>query len=549
MKQLTFIFAVLFSISSYALVDMRNANYTNSWTDLELPNSGYDLKVSRTYNSKSLFEGMFGYGWCSDFETTLKMTGEGNIKITECGAGQEVYYTPREFGRKEIDKTIAQIIQKMKEAKKGDEKQWKQVAEDMVWDHDLRSKFAFAYKVSVPVKEGTQFFANGKEVENIVLSKGIYTRYLADGSYMRFNSSGQLVQQFDKNGNFLKFDYDKDALREVVDNNGRKLVFKYYTNKKVKSINGPNSLMVEYKYQKLDDLSYVKNAWGNIYTYDYDDSHNMIKSTNPDKTFIAMTYDKKNDWVTSFTDKEKCHETYKYEFDEKSPRMHYWSHVKKLCGKDVVNESKHEFWYAERKDGQNFLQRVVSTVNGDTTDISYHDTFGKPISIKRNNNAKYIYDYYANGQIKTKNSEFLKLHYKYDTKSGKVNEVIAETLNNAGKIVVTKKSNFKYDNKGNLSFAENSDGQQVTMTYDTRGRISTILDQAKKVVKIEYEEKFGKPSIVSRPGLGKVTVTYKSNGEVDKAVSPEGPSIAMQVASTFNNLLDVISPATAEIYN
>jgi uncharacterized protein RhaS with RHS repeats len=86
------------------------------------------------------------------------------------------------------------------------------------------------------------------------------------------------------------------------------------------------------------------------------------------------------------------------------------------------------------------------------------------------------------------------------------------------------------------------------MTYDTKGRIATITDQAKKIVKIDYEERFGKPATVTRPGLGTVKVSYKPNGDIAKVDSAEGPSVASQVASTFNNLLEVISPATQELY-
>jgi YD repeat-containing protein len=283
-------------------------------------------------------------------------------------------------------------------------------------------------------------------------------------------------------------------------------------------------------------------------TYEYDDVHNMSKAIYPDKSFIALTYDKKNDWVTSFTDREKCKEDYKYEFDEKDPKMHYWSSVKKVCGKEVVNQSKHEFWYGQRKDGQTYLSRVSSTVNESIVDITYHEVYGKPIAIRRNND-HFTYDYYSNGQVKTKTSENSKLVYEYDNKSGKVSQVISTYLNEKGKVTMTKKADFKYDPKGNLTFAQNSDGQKVTMTYDQRGRIATITDQAKKVVKIEYEERFGKPAIVTRPGLGTIKVSYKSSGEIDKVNSAEGPTVAMQVASTFNNLLDVISPATAEVFN
>lgn len=542
------IFSLLGVQFSSAIVDMKNANFTNTWVDLEVPGSGYDLKVNRTYNSKSLFDGMFGFGWCSDFETSLQVTAEGNLKITECGAGQEIFFTPRAFGKKEIQNTIDQIIAKMKAAKKGDEKQWKEISKDMLTDHDLRSKFAFAYKVAVPVKEGTQFFANGKEVENITLSKGVYTRNLPDGSYQRFDKSGQLTHLYDKNGNFLKLDYADGTLKELVDNNGRKLSFKYYNNKKVRSISGPGNLTAEYKFTKMNDLTWVNNAWKNVYTYEYDDLHNLVKANYPDKTSIALKYDKRNDWVVSFTDRQKCIENYNYEFDDKNPKLHYWSTVKKTCGKEVVNESRHEFWYAERADGQIYLSRVASTVNSNVTDITYHDVFGKPIAIRRNNE-RFTFEYFPNGLVKNKNSDVNKLSFNYDKATGKVSEVVTRTVDQKGKVIATRKSEFKYDKKGNLIFASNSDGQKVNMTYDQRGRIATITDQAKKVVKIQYEERFGKPAVVTRPGLGTIQVSYKPSGDIDKVNSSEGPSVAMQVASTFNNLLDVIAPATAEVFN
>lgn len=353
---------------------------------------------------------------------------------------------------------------------------------------------------------------------------------------------------YDKNGNFLKFEYNKDnTIKEIVDNNGRKLNFTYYNNRKVQKITGPLGLVAEYKYKNLDDLVYVKTAFKTVFEYEYDSAHNMTKAVFPDKTTIEMAYDAKNDWVVGFKDRENCRETYKYEFNETNPRMNYWATVKKVCGKETTNESRHEFWFATRKDGVEYLQRAMSTVNGNITDISYHDTFGKPTFIRRNAES-YVFEYYTNGQVKTKTSSRAKLTFEYDKASRKVSKVKTETLNEKQKVVSTRTAEFRYDSKGNLLFAQNSDGQKVSMVYDNQGRILSITDQAKKLVKIEYEGKFGKPGKVSRPGLGTITVAYKADGNIDKVTSPEGPTVAMQVASTFNNLLDVIAPATAEVF-
>jgi len=549
MKRALSVLLLSATIQAHALVDMKNANYSNTWIDMDVPGSGYDLKISRTYNSRSLFNGMFGFGWCSDFETSMEITSEGNLKVKECGGGLEVTFSPREITRKDIDNTIATIISKMKADKKvgQTESYYKNLETQLVEDDSLRSEYARQYGINIAVKEGTKFYANGREVEHIVFNKPNYTRNLVDGSSQRYNLQGKLTHMYDKNGNFLKFEYDKDLIQNITDNNSRRLTFKYFPNKKIKAITGPNGLMSEYRFANLDDLALVKNAWLKTYTYEYDDLHNLTKANYPDKTSIALKYDRKNDWVTSFTDREKCVESYNYEVNSKDPKNHYWSIVKKMCGKEVVADNRYEFWHKQRADGQYYLQRVLSSTNGNTTDISYHEIFGKPLSIRRNAE-KISYEYYPDGQVKVKASPTVRMSFEYDAQIKKVSSVISTFYNEKGQKTVSKTSQFKYDGKGNLVFAQNSDGQKINMTYDNKGRIATITDQAKKVVKIEYEDRFGKPSIVTRPGLGTIKVTYKPSGEINKVESKEGPSVAMQVASTFNNLLDVVAPATSEVF-
>lgn len=538
----------------HALVDMNNASYSNTWIDLEVPGTGYDMKVLRAYKSRTIYNGMFGFGWCSEFETKLETTSEGNIKISECGDGQETVFSAKELAKKDIDSTISQITVKMKadpKNKSASPDYWKRLSDQLTTDDDQRSKLAKQYGVAVPIKDGVKYMANGKEVENVTLGKGFYTRNLADGSYQRFDMQGRLTHMYDKNSNFLKFEYDKDLLKEIEDNNSRKLAFKYFPNKKVKSISGPNGLLTEYKYGSQEDLIWNKNAWAkkdsDVYTFEYNEFHNLTKATWPDKTFIAIKYDNVKDWVLSFNDRDKCSENYKYEFSTSDPKYHYWSTVTRTCGKEVVANNRYEFWHKPLPTGPVILSRILTVVNGTSTDITYHDVFAKPVIIKKNNE-RVDFEYYADGLIKTKKAANVKLEFTHDTATKKVSVVKSSFMNEKGKVVSNRQTSFKYDAKGNLTYAENSDGQKITMTYDMKGRIATITDQAKKIVKIDYEERFGKPSIVSRPGLGTVKVTYKPNGDIAKVDSAEGPSVASQVASTFNNLLDVISPATQELY-
>lgn len=563
MRLLFGILALSFSLPATAIVDMKNANYAHSFTDIEVPGTGYDLKVERTYNSRSLFNGVFGFGWCSEWETSLQVTAEGFLRVTECGAGVQLTYKPHKFDSKAVEKTISKIMEEIKKRNKQKPASFftnleKNIREDEL----LRQDFEDKLNLKGDIKEGAKYIVDGRDNEFIVKSKGSFSRTLPDGSKQQFNSDGQLTAMYDKNNNYLKFAYNKGGLISVTDNNGRKLTIKYSAaNKKVSEILGPNGMKATFKH-KGEDLIYAKNSWGTEFKYVYDDLHNLTQINYPDNTSRVITYNKDKDWVTSFTNRKKCKETYEYKSDTSDPINHYWSNVVKRCGSKVVNKSTYEFWHKDKLDGTGkFLFRVKSDVNGDTTDIVYHEIFGKPVSVVRNT-VRVLYTYYPDGRVKIKQEPLRDMTFVYKNKCDKVSEVKIAYFSPApqedkkGKKLAqaekrkplrTVTTEFKYEPKRcNLVFARNSIGQTAQLSYDKNGRIAAIKDQTKKIVKIKYEARFGKPEVVSRPGLGTIKVSYNQNGDVKKVESDDGSKVAVQVASIFNNLLDIIAPATSE---
>jgi YD repeat-containing protein len=366
-----------------------------------------------------------------------------------------------------------------------------------------------------------------------------------------------MIQMYDKNQNYLKLTWNKDVLEQVADNLGRKLTFKYNPlNKKISQIVGPNGLMARYTV-KGEDLVEVVDSKNQKNKYSYDDVHNLTRIEFPDKTYKALTYNKDKDWVLSFRNRKGCMETYDYKVSQDDPKNHFWSNVVKKCSGKVTNQSKYEFLHRPRPDGAGmYLYRVRTDVNGDVTDIVYHEVFGKPVSILRGG-TRTDYTYYDNGFVHTKKEPGRMMSFEYKNSCQKVSQVTLQFFAEGekerkpsqakDKVAKTVKTKFIYEpKKCNLVMADNSDGQTVKLQYDPQGRISQIEDQSKKLVKIRYEAKFGKPWIVTRPGLGAIRVSYKHDGEIAKVESKEGPNVAVQVAGIFNNLLDIIAPATSE---
>jgi len=571
-KKYALILTMAMSFSAFAIMDTKSSNYSRSETDIKVPGIGYDLRVTRTYNSRSLYEGMFGSGWCTDPETKLEVTPESYLKITECGGGMEVLYMPKNFKADRMRETVKLIMTEVRARRPDLRPDYLATLEKDLRTNDfMREEFSRRMNIRGKVQDGVVYMANGREAENITLKSGVYKRAMADGTFQTFDGvSGRILSMSDRNQNFLKMAWEKDQLTSITDNQGRKLTFKYYAaNKKVSEIVGPNGMTAKYVY-KGDDLVEAVNSSKEKFRYDYDDVHNLVKVEFPDKSFIALTYNKDKDWVTSFRNQKGCMENYDYFMDKEDPQNHFWTTVVKKCGERITNQSKYEFFHRPKPDSEGvYLYRVRTEVNNNVTDIVYHENLGKPLSILKDN-VRTDYTYFDNGFVKTKKEPGRMLTFEYKNACTKVSRLVAQFYGSpapaiasakdkprkpsaaaaaaqAEKVVKTLVTQFTYDNqKCNLQMAENSDGQMAKLRYDAQGRIEQIEDQSKKLVKIRYENKFGKPWVVTRPGLGAIQVTYKVDGEIDKVESKEGPNVAVQVASIFNNLLEMIGPATSE---
>ena len=535
-KYIVFLFIIIFPSISYSSVDMRLANYFDSWTDLEIPGTGYNLRVTRTYNSRSLFNGMFGFGWCSAFETKFEVQADGSIKLKECGDGRTTLYVLRNFSSKNTNKAVDQIISKVRKSRSLSKAQIRRLRAELISNPQTRQSYARQHNISSRIVRGRVYYALGNSVETLVQKGAYYERVLPDGTKQRFDKNGRLTYLYDANGNYIQLLYQKSLITIIKDNTNRQLVLAYGSNGKVRLIRGPGRVKVSYRYAN-NDLVGVSSAWGNNYTYRYDRLHNLTRVTYPDKTFKKITYNANKDWVTSFKGRIGCLETYKYSFSPKDPKNHYWADVVKRCQKKVATKARFEYWYQPRKlTAGKFLARTRFKINKDTNDILYSEKFARPIKSSFNGQST-AFTYYPNGLLKTRKFGDQLVAFKYNTKFSKPSEVT----------VGKERTTFSYDQKGNMVVARSTSGQRVNLVYDRKGRILSLSDQAKRRVKIRYDERFGKPKRIERPGVGVLHIAYRPDGEIKAVRNTGGPIVARQIASTFNNLLDVVSPAGIEL--
>ncbi len=538
-------------LNSYALIDMKDANYVETWTDLDLGGPGYVLKVERTYNSRSIYDGIFGFGWCSDFETRLEVTPDSKIKAIECGGGLEIFFSTKDSGAFSLDEIVSKIIEKIKIDKKDANlkpQYYTNLEAELRSNQFLREALANEMGFKGKITKGKTYFTSGRGSERLIVNEDSFKRVLSDGTYQLFDSKGRLVALYDNAKNFIKLNYTNDKLVSVLDNKSRRLDFIYNPNnaKVAKIVATPANITVQYTY-KAHDLATAQSPRSGNYSYKYDDLHNMTEAKYPDQTTKKFTYNQDKDWVVGFVDQQGCTESYAYRDSEDDPRNHYWSEVKKTCKGKVTNESKYEFWHKEKADKSGkYLARVKSIVNGLVTDVKYHPEFGRPV-FKQDGKEVAYYDYYSNGLLRTRKNESENLKYYYKNACNKVSKIIQENYLKR-KVASSVTTNYVYYMPScNLKVAANSRGESAQLSYDSSGRIYMVADHTKKILKISYDKESGKPNVLTRPGLGAIAVKYNEQGDIASVISKEGAAVATQVATVFNNILRVIGPAANDI--
>ena len=534
---------LFFVFQAQSIVDTKNANYTKTFVDISFTGSGLPLMVERTYNSRSLYHGLFGYGWCSNLETRLEVMPDNTLMIVECGAGVEISYVSKDIKINNsimIKKIMAQVRKK-----KNLTKQYiRQVEKDLKKSALLRSELIRAFNLEGKATPGQKYQAVGRQNDSISFTGSRYKRTSANGQIQIFNKNGELVKELDKFGNWISFQRRKAKLVKVIDNRGRSLLFREKNGKL--TISGSNKITAEYLI-KSDNLVRVVNSKAEKYIHLYDAYHNLTKNRYPDNSYEILTYNTDKDWVISFKDRRGCLEKYGYNTNKRN-KDHYWTDVRKTCGKRVTNISRYEFWNKRKKDGSKYLYRAKQKVNGRIADITYDLNTGSPLSVTRNRITT-RYTYYPQGFLKSRSESSGKvvLFSNYDSKCKKPRTVLVR-YKKGNKVKRKIHTQISYDkSKCKLIVAKQSTGRWVKVKRDTRGRIREMRDQSKKIILVTYNEVHSKPSKITRPGVGFIQVVYNKDGQVNPSKSKLDPIVATQVANVFNGFLEIISPVAANI--
>lgn len=565
--------------SANALVAITNGNYFTGFVDLNHPNAGpgFQLKLERTYNSRSQYNGIFGYGWGTEFESFLVPSADGSVIIQESGGGEKTRFTPKGYSNADLDKFIAELI-KAKQKKQGGGFRADTYSAKLKKDADFRDEEGRTLGVMPSLKKGTKLFTSQRgDKQSVTVIDGGFRREFGTGKEVYFTQRAdvkdfgvdvsrqrvvkgvyKITRFVDKvQGIDLTFKYDQTGkLTEITDGQKQSLRFVVNTNGKVTQATDRLGRTSSYRYCKsgrfsaaqncsAGDLVYSKDGAGNEFNYEYDNIHNLTKIKYSDGTAEEISYYPATPPGEGGAKEVKLRRgvTMKYTYwsDPKDKRMHFKTTVETKYRSGRTTTASYEYWRKRRPDGTIYKQKMATNVNGDETITTYNECCGQPLEIKRASGTTTFSYYEKTGLPKLKDSPQEKVAWRYSDKfHGKVTQVaVLDKTKGQKKALVT---NYDYNGKGNLVKAQTSDGRAVGLLYDTDGRIKTMLDQEQRKITFTYNN-LSKPVEITQQGVGAITVVYDGKGNIKEVKSKGGRQIALSVTAAFQNLLEIIKPA------
>lgn len=493
--------AVIVALLAFPALAMAGVNPENgcfyiTYSDITLQSGDHELKLNRTYNSLASEVGWFGYGWGSRYETRLVVLPDGSAAIKENGAGRTTYY--RAVSASAVKAGIQRIVEAATKRDNLTPDAADKLSTQLHDSEDLRLRKVIQYGITTDLTKGA---ALGDECGEASLTR------VADGyrrvDCNRFGDAEPATDTFDLRGRLVRHElndgyavtirYAEAGIAEIRDTQGQSIALTWTPEGRVSSAKA-NDTEMTYIYDVKQNLQKATTLNGLSYRYSYDGNHNLTRITYIDDTSMSISYSPKvNGRVATVTQRNGDQQSFVFPEDTNKQPSIESERQRKTTGTGT-----------EQLEGRNHQETTF-------------DQKGRVIRQKNDAGkiTEYTYDPQSDKLIAVMN-DGLKTEFKYD---GQGNLIRAE--NSKGQVIELDYSNTKLIQR------------MVEVNH---------IDKTRQELIFKYNKE-GRPTEITLVGTGKITVEYDDSGEISNVESSEGAKMTLQVTQAFQNLLSVVQVA------
>ncbi len=383
----------LVTITASAGVNIKNGNFYISYTDQSFKNNG-GLELTRTYNSKAIEVGIFGFGWGSVIEDRLVFIGDGSIVLKNGGSGGQTEFSPAVVNQDLINQAIMQILEAMIKNKDinnspvGLAKEKSKLLNNSDYRIGKWIKYSNKGFLKVNFKPSGIYYVPSWGNSTITFNNNTFTNHNSWGETKTFDMEGNFTSMYDKN-NKLEFSiqYDHKKIKTLIDGAGNQLEFEMNENGQVLSINSSNGKSI-YKYDAQNNLIESEDTGKNIFHHQYDNAHNMIRIGYTDGTNLKIAYDQTTFFVSQIINRDKSIVNYDYKnfytADGSIDGDHYATWIfKQKTNSDAIDTSYYEYDIKSTAQGRRYNYKFIKREGNDYYE-SRCNPLGNPVWVKHN---------------------------------------------------------------------------------------------------------------------------------------------------------------------
>ena len=499
-------------------VNPASGNYSINCIDMSIPAPGFQINISRAYNSRDEKSMPLGRGWTFGFEGSVQ--GTDVVEVTLPSGGAQRFrksgstYTPE----------------------------------------DSRSTF----------------------VKN---SDSTYTLTTKDQYTYGFNANGRLVWMEDRNGNRVTIEVDTGGkVKKITDTVGRDYTVAYNSNGLIDTVTDPTGRVIKYDYTKTNNIYYltsVKDPMGGFMYYGYDSSGFLIKAEdNNHKTVQSMTYNhsvgKNQHKVSQAVDSNGHICNYSYDPDGKKTTITdtkgrtwtYWYDEAFYTTKLQDAEGKFEYTEYFLESGKNKYGDVKSTTDRNGNKTQYEiDAKGNVTKITNPDGSSRSYAFDDKNNLISETDEVgRRTYYIYDNDKKNLLKKVqpldgtgeyADGVSNPGGFAITEytyftraeaQAQFNCNAGGLVRSSTDPEGCMTEYKYDIDGNVKEIklpgTNQQYDITSYEYNRIGWKTAEISPKGY-RTEFTYDKNGFLIKT--------KLQGGETYRAVYDLLGRKIKEI--
>lgn len=504
-------------------VNIATGNYSKTVTDLNVTSPGFEVNISRTYNSKDdRPTSTMGRGWTFGFEGSVKDdTTNSTLKVVKLPNGGAQVFVKNADGTYTANDSHSTLVKQADNT------------------HILTTADQYAYGFNAA---GFMNWMQDRNGNRVVIDT---------------DAQGKVTKMTDTVGRVYTPGYNASGyLKTVTDPIGRIVTYDYDAQNRLATVTGPsNQVLAKYTYDSSNYLNGVQdgaNTQLETITYNHvagADQHKVTKTTNAYGNVFSYTYDSANRKTT----------------------------IKDLAGLAIVK------WY----DTAGFVVKSQDPEGRSTTveyylDASGFNKFGEEKVITDRYGNKTVYGRDTNGNItKITNPDLSSRNYEYDNKNNLIVEqdelgnrteyiydtsktkllLMAQPLNGSdvysagasqSAFAITRYDYYAneevnqlgYKAKGLLKSETDPEGNTVVYTYDTEGNKKTVTTADGHTTEFTYN---GIGWLISQtsPAGYQTTYDYNKDGQLVRTVRDGGETSFL----SYDNLGRLIQTVTPNAYN